>query len=144
MKHDYFIVTIKTIVPKLPRDLLYVLKWSLGSPQEVLDVTWVIGHSSKHHPNFHWNQAKSENTDFFLSQLKSPETPKMGLISISNDKNANWTKFERNLFKIKRFKFFVAETPDSRRTFFKIALRPLKLVQSSLFLYPGVMLVPKF
>ena len=44
-------------------------------------------------PIFHWNQAKSENTDFFLSQPKSPETSKMVLISISNDKNANWTKF---------------------------------------------------
>ena len=95
-------------------------------------------------PIFHWNQAKSENTDFFLSQPKSPETPKMGLISISNDKNANWTKFERNPFKIKRFQFFVAETPDSRRTFFKIALRPLRVVQSSLFFHPGVRLVPNF
>ena len=79
-----------------------------------------------------------------LSALKSAETPKMGLISISNDKNANWTKFERNPFKIKRFQFFVPETPDSRRTSFKIALRPLKVVQSSLFLHPGVRLVPNF
>ena len=79
-------------------------------------------------PIFHWNQAKSANTDFFLSQLKSPKTSKMVLISISNDKNANWTKFERNPFKIKRFQFFVAETPDSRRTSFKIALRPLRVV----------------
>ena len=57
----------------------------------------------------------------------------MVLISISNDKNANWTKFEQNPFKIKRFQFFVAETPDSRRTFFKIALRPFRVVQSSFF-----------
>ena len=57
-------------------------------------------------PIFHWNQAKSANTDFFLSQLKSPETPKMGLISISNDKNANWTKFEWNPLENSRFQFF--------------------------------------
>ena len=57
-------------------------------------------------PIFHWNQAKSENTDFFLSQPKSPETPKMVLISISNDKNANWTKFEWNPLENSRFQFF--------------------------------------
>ena len=28
---------------KPPRDLLYVLKWTLGSPQEALDITWTIG-----------------------------------------------------------------------------------------------------
>ena len=105
---------------------------------------WKRYNSSKYHPNFHWNQAKSENTEILLSVLKSAETPKMDVISISNDKNANWTKFEQNPLKIKRFQFFVAETPDSRRTFFKIALRPLRVVQSSLFLHPGVRLVPNF
>ena len=84
-------------------------------------------------PIFHWNQAKSANTDFFLSQLKSPETPKMGLISISNDKNANWTKFEWNPLENSRFQFFSAGTPDSQRTFFVLALTPLRMVQFSIF-----------
>ena len=68
-------------------------------------------------PIFHWNQAKSANTDFFLSQLKSPETPKMGLISISNDKNANWTKFEWNPLENRSFEIFHLWDPDSWRTF---------------------------
>ena len=84
-------------------------------------------------PIFHWNQAKSANTDFFLSQLKSPETPKMGLISISNDKNANWTKFEWNPLENSRFQFLSAGTPDSQRTFFVLALTPLRMVQFSIF-----------
>ena len=80
--------------------------------------------------NFHWNQAPAENSDFLLSHLKSAETPKMGLISISNDIFVNWTKFERNRVKNKRFQFFVAGTPDSRKTFFKIALISLRVVRS--------------
>ena len=76
--------------------------------------------------------------------MKSAKTPDKSMISISNVEKVNWTKFEQNPLKIKRFQFFVAETPDSRRTFFKIALRPLRVVQSSLFLHPGVRLVPNF
>ena len=79
-------------------------------------------------PIFHWNQAKSENTDFFLSQPKSPETPKMVLISISNDKNANWTKFEWNPLENSRFQFCSAGTPDSQRTFFVLAVTPLRVI----------------
>ena len=57
----------------------------------------------------------------------------MALISISNDKNVNWSKFERNPCENRRFQFFVAGTPDSRRTFFVFALTPLRVVGFSIF-----------
>ena len=102
---------------------------------ESLDDIWKRYNSSKYHANFHWNQAKSENTDFFLSQLKSPETPKMGLISISNDKNANLTKFERNPLENKRYEIFISGTPNSRRTFGNITLTPPRVPKSTCLFY---------
>ena len=74
----------------------------------------------------------AQNDEILKSALKSAETPQMGLISISNDKNVNWSKFERNPCENRRFQFFVAGTPDSRRTFFVFALRPLRMVGFSI------------
>ena len=54
--------------------------------------------------------------------MKTAKTPKMGLISISNHKKVTWTKFERNPLENKSFEIFISETPDSQRTFGKIAL----------------------
>ena len=85
-------------------------------------------------PIFHWNQAKSENTDFFLSQPKSPETPKMDLISISNDKNANWTKFEWNPLENSRFQFFSTLGPLIRGAPFLLWLSRLSEWSNFLFL----------
>ena len=90
------------------------------------------------------NPAPAENSDFLLSHLKSAETPKMGLISISNDIFVNWTKFERNRVKNKRFQFFVAGTPDSRKTFFKIAPISLRMNRFSIFQQILVDNVPNF
>ena len=73
------------------------------------------------------------NGEILLSQLKSTQTPKMDVISISNDKNVNWTKFEPNPLENSRFQFFIAGTPDSRHTFFVFALTPLKVVGFSIF-----------
>ena len=74
----------------------------------------------------------AQNDEILKSALKSAETPQMGLISISNDKNVNWSKFERNPCENRRFQFFVAGTPDSRRTFFVFALTPLRMVGFSI------------
>ena len=71
--------------------------------------------------------------EILKSAIKSAETPKMALISISHDKNVNWSKFERNPCQNRQFQFFVAGTPDSRRTFFVFALTPLKVVGFSIF-----------
>ena len=68
----------------------------------------------------------------------------MDVISISNDENVNWTKFEPNPLENSRFQFFSAGTPDSRRTFFVLALTPLKVVQFSIFQLILVDLVPNF
>ena len=57
----------------------------------------------------------------------------MALISISNDKNANWSEFERNPCENRRFQIFIAGTPDWRRTFFVFALTPLRVVGFSIF-----------
>ena len=68
----------------------------------------------------------------------------MGQITFSNDIFVNWTKFERNRVKIKGFQFFVAGTPDSRKTFFKIALISLRVVRSWIFQQIPVENVPNF
>jgi hypothetical protein len=71
----------------------------------------------------------------------------MGLITYYNDFFVNWTKFEQNWTKNKRFEIFLPGllgTPDSRRTFFKIALISLTVVQSSIFQQIPVGNVPNF
>ena len=46
--------------------------------------------------NFPLCRAIAENLKIPLSVLKSAETAKMGLISISDDKKVKWTMFEQN------------------------------------------------
>ena len=46
--------------------------------------------------NFSLYRGIAENLEIPLSALKSAETPKIGLISISNVKKVKWTKFEQN------------------------------------------------
>jgi len=55
----------------------------------------------------------------------------MGPITFSNDNFVNWTKFEQNPIKIKRFEIFIAGTPDSQRTFGKIHFKACRVVKSS-------------
>ena len=68
----------------------------------------------------------------------------MGLITYSSDIFVNWTKFEPNRIKNKRFEIFIAGTPDSRKTFFEIALTPLKVNRFSIFPQIPVDNVPNF
>ena len=82
------------------------------------------------------------NGEILLSQLKSTQTPKMDVISISNDKNVNWTKFEPNPLENSRFQIFIAGTPDSRNTFFVFALTALRMVRFSIFQPILVEMVP--
>ena len=46
--------------------------------------------------NFSLYRGTAENLEIPLSALKSAETPKIGLTSISNVKKVKWTKFEQN------------------------------------------------
>ena len=85
--------------------------------------------------NFPLYRAIAENLEISLSALKSAETPKMGLISISNVKKVKWTKFEHNNLENKRFQFFISGTPDSRRTFFVLALKPPRMAKSTCSFY---------
>ena len=69
---------------------------------------------------------------------KSPENSQntqMGLISISNHKKVTWTKFEQNPLENKSFEIFITETPDSRRTFGKIALTASRVPKSTYLFY---------
>ena len=68
----------------------------------------------------------------------------MGLITYSSDIFVNWTKFEQNRIKNKEFEIFIAGTPDSRKTFFKIALISLRVVRSWIFQQIPVENVPNF
>jgi hypothetical protein len=68
----------------------------------------------------------------------------MGLITFSSDIFVNWTKFGQNRVEIKRFQFFIAGTPDSRKTFFKIAPIPLRMNRFSIFQQIPVDNVPNF
>ena len=86
----------------------------------------------------------AQNDEILKSALKSAETPQMALISISNDKNVNLSKFERNPCENRRFQFFVAGTPDSRKTFFKMAPIPLRMNRFSIFQQIPVDNVPNF
>ena len=70
------------------------------------------------------------NGEILLSQLKSTQTPKMDVISISNDKNVNWTKFEPNPLENSRFQIFIAGTPDSRNMFGKIHFTASRVPES--------------
>ena len=49
----------------------------------------------------------AENLEILISALKSAQTQKMDVISISNHEKANWTKFEQNPLKNKRFQFWL-------------------------------------
>ena len=90
------------------------------------------------------NQAPAENTPTPINALKFHQSPKMGLITFSSDIFVNWTKFEPNRIKNKRFEIFIAGTPDSRKTFFKIALISLRVVRSWIFQQIPVDNVPNF
>ena len=59
----------------------------------------------------------------------------MGLISISNHKKVTWTKFEQNPLENKSFEIFISETPDSQRTFGKIALMASREPKSTYLFY---------
>ena len=59
----------------------------------------------------------------------------MGLISISNHKKVTWTKFEQNPLENKSFEIFISETPDSQRTFGKIALTASREPNSTYLFY---------
>ena len=59
----------------------------------------------------------------------------MGLISISNHKKVTWTKFEPNPLENKSFEIFISETPDSQRTFGKIALTAFREPKSTYLFY---------
>ena len=59
----------------------------------------------------------------------------MGLISISNHKKVTWTKFEQNPLENKSFEIFISETPDSQRTFGKIALTAFREPKSTYLFY---------
>ena len=59
----------------------------------------------------------------------------MGLISISNHKKVTWTKFEGNPLENKSFEIFISETPDSQRTFGKIALTAFREPKSTYLFY---------
>ena len=67
--------------------------------------------------------------------MKTAKTPKMGLISISNHKKVTWTKFEQNPLENKSFEIFISETPDSQRTFGKIALTASREPKSTYLFY---------
>ena len=59
----------------------------------------------------------------------------MGLKSISNDKKVVWTKFEQIPLENKSFEIFFSETPDSQRTFGKIALMASREPKSTYLFY---------
>ena len=59
----------------------------------------------------------------------------MGLISISNHKKVTWTKFEQNPLENKSFEIFISETPDSQRTFGKMALTASREPKSTYLFY---------
>ena len=46
-----------------------------------------------------------------------------------------WTKFEQNPLENKWFQFFISGTPDSRRTFFVLALTPPRVAKSTCLFY---------
>ena len=76
-----------------------------------------------------------KNGEILINPLKVAKTPKMGLISSSNDKKVVWTKFEQIPLENKSFEIFIPETPDSRPTFGKFALTAFREPKSTYLFY---------
>ena len=96
---------------------------------------WKRYNSSKYNHNFRLYRTIAENLKIPLSVLKSAETVKMGLISISDVKKVKWTMFEQNPMENKWFQFFISGTPDSWRIFFVLALTPPRVAKSTCLFY---------
>ena len=84
---------------------------------------------------FSHTELKLKNGEILINPLKVAKTPKMGLISISNDKKVVWTKFEQIPFENKSFEIFIPETPDLRPTFGKFALTAFREPKSTYLFY---------
>ena len=84
---------------------------------------------------FPHTELQLKNGEILINPLKVAKTPKMGLISISNDKKVVWTKFEQIPLENKSFEIFIPETPDSRPTFGKFALTAFREPKSTYLFY---------
>ena len=90
---------------------------------------WKQYKSSKLDQVFPWSKANAENVEILISSLKSAKTPDKSMISISNVKKVNWTKFEQNTLENKQFEISgISGTPDSQSTFGKINFKASRVL----------------